>query len=81
MRESSRYAVSMAGRVIYVLLWQSQCGECLVTMLKGDLFTRGLPGGASVKVCHACRPFEVDEKSIAVNWQGVTRHDPDYLEI
>jgi len=80
MIESSRYALSVEGRRIYVALEVILCDQCLAEILRGDLFTRGLPGHSTARVCPACRPFEVKEGTVLAQWRHATRHDV-YLNI
>lgn len=80
MIESSRYAMTVSGRRIYVALVTLQCDGCMTKILRGDLFTRGLPGDASAKVCADCRPFEVEEREVERGWRHATRYEY-YLNI
>jgi len=78
--ESSRYALSVEGRRIYVALEVILCEQCMAEILRGDLLTKGLPGHPTARVCHVCRPFEVDEQTIMGSWRHATRHEY-YLNI
>lgn len=80
MIEGSKYAMTVEGRRIYVALETLCCDGCTTTILRGDLFTRGLPGDPTAKVCHECRPFEVEEQEVVATWRHATRHDY-YLNI
>lgn len=81
MSASIKYAVSTSGRIIFLALKLVFCEQCTEPILRGQLFTRGLPGAGQANVCYECRPFEVDEREINPNWQDNSRPEVDFVEI
>lgn len=81
MRESTRYAVSTSGRVILLALQLTFCQCCNLPIIRGQLFTRGLPGNGQARVCYDCRAFDVDEHEVNPNWQKSNRPELDFVEI
>ena len=81
MRESTQYAVSTSGRVIFLALQLMFCQSCQLPIVRGQLFTRGLPGCGQALVCYECRPFVIDEEEVNINWQESNRPELDFVEI
>ena len=81
MNQSTRYARSTERRVVFLALRLIFCQACSLPIVRGQLFTRGLPGNGQARVCYECRPFEVDEEEVNPNWQGNPRPELDFVEI